>query len=123
MAERLPGESDVDLVARAMLLGLTAGDPEHTMRAYRLVQSVPALQARLFRLVWCGGQEHFEALLAHEPRTHDAELRAHVITHAVTDAMRVAAAFWLRSTRQTTLSDECAKALSYLREAFTAPSD
>ncbi len=120
LAERLPGESDVDFVARAMLAGLTAGDPARTMRAYRLVQSVPALQARLFRLVWRGGQEHFvEALLANQPRTRDAELRAHVITHAVTDVMRVAATFWLGSPRQAPLADECEKALSYLREAFT----
>ncbi|MFI6601464.1 TetR family transcriptional regulator [Nonomuraea sp. NPDC050536] len=89
LAERLPGESDVDFVARAMLAGLTAGDPERTARAYRLVQTVPALQARMFRLVWRGGQESFvEALLAGRPRARDAELRAHVITHAVTDAMR-----------------------------------
>ncbi|MGW6277171.1 TetR family transcriptional regulator [Kribbella sp. NPDC055071] len=120
LAERHPDETDVDFVARAMLAGLTAGDPARTMRAYRLVQAVPALQARLFQLVWRGGQEHFvEALLTGHPRTHDTELRAHVLTHAVTDAMRVATVFWLQSGQHTPLNEECTKALSLLRDAFT----
>lgn len=119
LAERLPDETDVDFVARAMLAGLTAGDPARTMRAYRLVQTVPALQARMFQLVWRGGQEHFvEALLAGGLRTRDAELRANVLTHAVTDAMRVAVIFWLQSGQHGSLEEECAKALSLLREAF-----
>ncbi|GAA4628297.1 TetR family transcriptional regulator [Actinoallomurus vinaceus] len=120
LAERRPGESDVDFVARAMLAGLTAGDPARKMRGYRLVQAVPALQARMFQLVWRGGQEHFvTALLADGPRTHDAELRAHVLTHAVTDAMRVAVTFWLESGQRGSLEQECEKALSFLREAFS----
>jgi AcrR family transcriptional regulator len=120
LAQRHADETDVDFVARAMLAGLTAGDPARTMRAYRLVQAVPALQARMFQLVWRGGQEHFvEALLAGRPRTRDAELRAHVLTHAVTDAMRVAVTFWLRSGQHGSLNEECTKALSFLREAFT----
>lgn len=77
----------------------------------------------MFQLVWRGGQEHFvDALLAGGPRTHDAELRAHVLTHAVTDAMRVAVTFWLRSGQHGSLDEECAKALSFLREAFTHDS-
>jgi hypothetical protein len=77
----------------------------------------------MFQLVWRGGQEHFvEALLADRPRTRDAELRAHVLTHAVTDAMRVAVAFWLRSGQPGPLNDECTKAMSFLREAFTHDS-
>jgi AcrR family transcriptional regulator len=120
LVERRPGENDVDFVARAMLAGLTAGDPARQKRGYRLVQAVPALQARMFQLVWRGGQEHFvSALLADGPRTRDAELRAHVLTHAVTDAMRVAVTFWLESGRHGSLAQECEKALSFLREAFS----
>ncbi|WAL64951.1 TetR family transcriptional regulator [Amycolatopsis cynarae] len=119
LAARLPGESDVDFLARAMIAGLTAADPERTLRGYRLVQAVPALQARMFQLVWRGGQEHFvEALLGDQPRTRDVELRAHVLTHAVTDALRVAATFWLDSGQRGSLHKECAKALGFLREAF-----
>jgi hypothetical protein len=110
----------VDFVARAMLAGLTASDPARALRGYRLVQAVPALQARMFQLVWRGGQEHFvTALLAGRPRTRDAELRAHVLTHAVTDAMRVAVTFWLESGQRGPLDEECKKALSFLRDAFT----
>ena len=106
-----------------MLAGLTAGDPARTMRAYRLVQSIPALQARMFQLVWRGGQEHLvEALLAGRPRTLDAELRAHVLTHAVTDAMRVAVTFWLKSGQHGPLHKECDKALSFLCGAYTRTS-
>jgi AcrR family transcriptional regulator len=120
LAERHPGETDVDFVARAMLAGLTASDPARALRGYRLVQAVPALQARMFQLVWRGGQEHFvTALLAGRPRTRDAELRAHVLTHAVTDAMRVAVTFWLESGQRGPLDQECKKALSFLRDAFT----
>jgi AcrR family transcriptional regulator len=120
LAERHPGETDVDFVARAMLAGLTASDPARALRGYRLVQAVPALQARMFQLVWRGGQEHFvTALLAGRPRTRDAELRAHVLTHAVTDAMRVAVTFWLESGQRGPLDEECKKALSFLRDAFT----
>lgn len=120
LAERHPGESDVDFVARAMLAGLTAGDPARTMRGYRLVQTVPALQARMFQLVWRGGQEHFvTALLADGPRTRDAELRAHVLTHAVTDAMRVAVTFWLEAGQHGSLEQECEKALAFMRDAFS----
>jgi AcrR family transcriptional regulator len=122
LAERHPAESDVDFVARAMPAGLTASDPARTLRAYRLVQTVPALQARMFQLVWRGGQEHFvESLLAGRPRTRDAELRAHVLTHAVTDAMRVDVTFWLQSNQRGSLDDQCKKALSHLRDAFTRP--
>ncbi|WP_214411018.1 TetR family transcriptional regulator [Sphaerisporangium fuscum] len=123
LAERRPGETDVDFVARAMLAGLSAGDPARTLRGYRLVQTVPALQARMFQLVWRGGQEHFvTALLADGPRTHDTELRAHVLTHAITDAMRVAVTFWLESGMRGPLLKECEKALSFLREAFARPA-
>lgn len=119
LAERHPDETDVDFVARAMLAGLTANDPARALRGYRLVRTVPALQARMFQLVWRGGQEHFvAALLADRPRTHDSELRAHVLTHAVTDAMRVAVTFWLESGQKGTLRKECEKALGFLREAF-----
>jgi AcrR family transcriptional regulator len=119
LAERRPGESDVDFVARAMLAGLTANDPTRALRGYRLVQGVPALQARMFQLVWRGGQDHFvQALLAGRPRTRDAELRAHVLTHAVTDAMRVAVTFWLDSDQRVPLHKECERALTLLREAL-----
>ncbi|KAA2258095.1 TetR family transcriptional regulator [Solihabitans fulvus] len=119
LAERLPGETDVDFVARAMLAGFAAGDPARAMRGYQLVQAVPALQARMFQLVWRGGQEHFfEALLAGTARTRDDELRAHVLTHAVTDAMRVAVTFWFRSGGRGSPAEECAKALALLRAAF-----
>jgi AcrR family transcriptional regulator len=124
LAERLPGETDVDFVARAMLAGLTANDSIRASRGYRLVRSVPALQARMFQLVWRGGQEHFvQALLADGPRTRDEKLRAHVLTHAVTDAMRVAATFWLESSQTGSLAEECDKALAFLRQAFAPPPD
>jgi hypothetical protein len=73
----------------------------------------------MFQLVWRGGQDHFvQALLAGRPRTRDAELRAHVLTHAVTDAMRVAVTFWLDSDQRVPLHKECERALTLLREAL-----
>lgn len=118
LSQRRSGETDSEFVARAMLAGLSAGDPERTARSYRLIQSVPSLQARMFRLMWGGDQEQFvDALLAGTERTRDAELRARVTAHAVTDTLRIAMTWWLQGNRTGTLQQACRKALSYLSEA------
>ncbi|WP_222932687.1 TetR family transcriptional regulator [Nocardia yunnanensis] len=117
LSHRHPGETDSEFVARAMLAALTAGDPERTARSYRLIQSVPSLQARMFRLMWGGDQEQFvDALLDGTERTRDAELRARVTAHAVTDTLRVAVTWWLQGNQTGTLAQACRKALSYLAE-------
>ncbi len=118
LSRRRSGETDAEFVARAMLAGLTAGDPGRTARSYRLIQSVPSLQARMFRLMWGGDQEQFvDALLDGTERTRDAELRARVTAHAVTDTLRVAVTWWLQGNQTGTLLQACQKALSYLSEA------
>jgi len=45
-----------------------------------------------------------------------------VLTHAVTDAMRVAVTFWLKSGQHGPLHKECDKALSFLCGAYTRTS-
>ncbi|MET8878410.1 TetR family transcriptional regulator [Nocardia sp. NPDC004604] len=118
LSQRHPGESDAEFVTRAMLAGLIAGDPERTARSYRLIQSVPALQARMFRLMWGSDQQQFvDALLEGTEQTRDAELRARVIAHAVSDTLRIAVTWWLQGHQTGTLADACGKAMSYLSEA------
>ncbi|MGF6882569.1 AcrR family transcriptional regulator [Nocardia sp. GAS34] len=120
LSQRRPGETDAEFITRAMLAGLTAGDPERTARSYRLIQSVPALQARMFRLMWGADHEPFvDALLDGVERTRDAELRARVIAHAVSDTLRIAVTWWLQGHQSGTLIDACNKAMSYLSEAVT----
>lgn len=122
LAERRPNETDADFVARSMITALTARGPERARRGYQLVQATPALQSRMYQLVW-RDQEHIaEALLAGSPRTPDAEFRAHVVTHAVTDAIRVAVTFWIQSGQRGPVSSQCERAMAFLREAFATGS-
>jgi AcrR family transcriptional regulator len=118
LAERRPNETDADFVARSMITALTARSPERARCGYQLVRTTPALQSRMYQLVW-RDQEHIaEALLAGSPRTPDTEFRAHVVTHAVTDAIRVAVAFWIQSGQRGPVSSQCERAVAFLREAF-----
>lgn len=118
LADRRPNETDVDFVARAMIAALSAHRPDRARRRYQLVQATPALQARIYQLVWRDQEHIVEALLAGSPRTPDAELRAHVVTHAVSDAIRVAVTFWIQSGQHGPVSSQCERAVALLREAF-----
>ncbi|HEY2832165.1 MAG TPA: TetR family transcriptional regulator [Sporichthyaceae bacterium] len=119
LARRRADESDVDFIARAMLGAIHVLNTEHISLVYELIQTVPALQARLFQQIWRGGQEEFiDALLVGRRRTADNELRARVITHAVGDAIRLGAVSWLQAGQRGSLARECNKALAHLRQAF-----
>jgi AcrR family transcriptional regulator len=121
LAQRRADESDVDFVARAMLAAISVLNTEHISLVYELIQTVPALQARLFQQIWRGGQDEFiDALLVGRRRTPDNELRARVITHAVGDAIRLGAVSWLQAGQRGSLARECNKALAHLRQAFAA---
>lgn len=119
LVERRSGETDVDFVARVMTTALTARRPERARRGYQLLQTTPALQSRMYQLVWHDRGHITEALLASSPRTPGTELRARIITHAVTDAIRVAVAFWIQSGQRGPVSSHCERAMAYLREAFS----
>jgi AcrR family transcriptional regulator len=119
LAERRPAETDVDFVARAMAVSLAARGPERARRGYRLIQATPALQARIHQLVWRDQDVIVQALLRDAPRTPEAAFRARVVTHAVTDAIRVAVSVWLQSGEAGgPLDARCEQALAFLREAF-----
>jgi AcrR family transcriptional regulator len=121
LADRQRGESDVDLLARAMLAGVAALDPAHLRLAHGLVDTVPALQARLYQLIWRGGHDQVvDALLAGRRHTADADLRARVLTHAVADAMQLGVMSWLQSGQRGSLVSQCRKAVDHLRQAFNA---
>jgi AcrR family transcriptional regulator len=118
LAHRRPGENDVDFVTRSMTAALTARGPDRARRGYELIKATPALQARIHQLVWRDQDVIVEALLRDAPQTAEARFRAQVITHAVTDAIRVAVSVWLRSADVAPLESRCEQALGYLREAF-----
>ena len=118
LAHRHPGENDVDFVTRSMTAALTARGPDRARRGYELIKATPALQARIHQLVWRDQDVIVEALLRNAPQTAEAQFRAQVITHAVTNAIRVAVSVWLRSADVAPLEARCEQALGYLREAF-----
>jgi AcrR family transcriptional regulator len=121
LAQRQPGESDLEALSRAMLAGAAALDPAHLRLAHGLVDTVPALQARLYQLIWRGGHDQVvDALLAGRRRTADADLRARVLTHAVADAMQLGVMSWLQSGQRGSLTLQCRKALDHLRQAFAS---
>ncbi len=122
LADRRPGEGDVDVVARAMITALAARRPDRVRRGYRLIQATPALQARIFQLSW-NDQEYFvDTLIGDAPRTPDAELRTRVVVHAVTSAIRAAVGVWIQAGQPGSLEEQCASAMAVLRDAVTASS-
>ena len=64
LAEDQPDETDADFVARTLIAALTARRPERARRGYHLIQATPALQARIYQLVWRDQEGIVQALLA-----------------------------------------------------------
>ena len=130
LAEDRPDEADVDFVARTLIAALTARRPERARRGYRLIQSTPALQARIYQLVWRDQEGIVQALLARStarrpgggPSARDAELRARVITVAVSDAIRTGVGAWIQAGQRGPVDKWCQHSLAMLREALTERS-
>jgi AcrR family transcriptional regulator len=128
LAENHPDETDVDFVARTLIAALMARRPERARRGYHLVQATPALQARIYQLVWHDQETIVQALLARgatrrsgrgtSPR--DAELRARIVTVAVSDAIRIGVGAWVRAGQHGPVNKYCQRALATLREALAA---
>lgn len=118
LADRQPDESDVDFVARAMITALTARRPDRVRRGYRLIQATPALQARVYQLAWNDQEYLVDVLIADAPRTPEVELRARVIAHAVTSAIRAAVGIWIQSGQPGPLAAQCERGMAVLREAI-----
>ena len=129
LAEDRPEESDVDFVARIQIAALTARRPEHARRGYHLIQATPALQARIYQLVWHDQEAIVQALLARGTSrqlgpgpARDAELRARVITVAVSDTIRIGVGAWIHAGQPGTVGPWCQRSLSMLRAALGATS-
>jgi AcrR family transcriptional regulator len=126
LAENHPDETDVDFVARTLIAALTARRPERARRGYHLIQTTPALQARIYRLVWNDQEGIVQALLARgaarrpsrDTPTRAAELRARVITVAVSDAIRIGVAAWVQSGQRGPVDKYCQQSLAMLRDAL-----
>lgn len=123
LAEERPGETDAGFVARTLIAALTARAPDRARRGYQLIQTTPALQARAFQLVWRDQEVIVQAVLARgaarRPAGPDAELRARVVTVAVSDAVRVGLAAWVQAGQPGPVQEYCERALSTLRDALT----
>jgi AcrR family transcriptional regulator len=122
LAQERPGETDAGFVARTLIAALTARRPDRARRGYQLIQTTPALQARAFQLVWRDQEVIVQALLARHPAAPDAELRARVVTVAVSDAVRVGLAAWVQAGQQGPVQEYCERALAALRDALTEPT-
>ncbi|MDR2984695.1 MAG: TetR/AcrR family transcriptional regulator, partial [Nocardiopsaceae bacterium] len=105
LAEDSPDETDVDFVARILMAALRARRPERARRGYQLIQTTPALQARIYRLVSGDQDVIVQALLARGAARQSsrgnpagaAELRARLITVAVSDAIRLGVGAWIQA--------------------------
>ena len=64
LAKDKPDETDVDFVARTLIAALLARRPERARRGYHLIQATPALEARIYQLVWRDQEGIVQALLA-----------------------------------------------------------
>ena len=124
LAEDQPDETDVDFVARTLIAALTARRPERARRGYHLIQATPALQGRIHQLVWRDQEIIVQALLARGPGrgtpAQDAELRARVITVAVSDAIRIGVGAWVQAGQRGPVDEWCQRSLAMLREALAA---
>ena len=117
-AQAPEGENDVERVVRAMTAAMTSRSPEHEARMYKLIEATPALQARIFQMMWDTQDALVDGLLGPGPRTEEAQFRALIITQTVTHAVRVVYLRWIRSGQQGSLSAECKRAIAVLRDAF-----
>jgi AcrR family transcriptional regulator len=122
LADPRDEESDVDLIVRAMLCGFQARSRERQTRAFRLVQKTPALQARLFNLIWLEQEDYVQAIAARHPPSREAMLRARVLTLSVTQAVRVGFAEYLGGRRSRSLEATCDRAIAFLRDALAPTS-
>jgi AcrR family transcriptional regulator len=128
LADDRPDETDVDFVARTLIAALTARRPERARRGYHLIQATPALQARIYQLVWRDQEGIVQALLARSTAPQpgggspapDAELRARVITVAVSDAIRTGVGAWVQAGQRGAVDEWCQHCLAMLREALAA---
>jgi AcrR family transcriptional regulator len=122
LTERLPGENDVEYIARAMVAAMTAQSSEHAIQRYRLVEATPALQSRVLQLMLGSQETLVEALLGPGSKTDEAKFRALIVSQAVANSIRIAYFAWIRSGQRGTLWKQCEKAISVLRDAFGASS-
>jgi AcrR family transcriptional regulator len=128
LAEDHPDETDVDFVARTLIAALTARRPERARRGYQLMQATPALQARIYQLTWRDQEPIVQALLARGTSrrpgrgipAQDADLRARVITVAVSDTIRIGVAAWVKAGQPGPVGTWCQHSLAMLREALAA---
>jgi AcrR family transcriptional regulator len=128
LAEEQPDETDVDFVARTLIAALMARRPERARRGYHLIQATPALEARIYQLVWRDQEGIVQALIARGTarrpgcgtRARDAELRARVITVAVSDAIRTGVGAWVQAGQRGPVDEWCQHSLAMLREALAA---
>jgi AcrR family transcriptional regulator len=128
LAEDRPDETDVDFVARTLIAAMTARRPERARRGYHLIQTTPALQARIYQLAWRDQEGIVQALLARGTArlpgrgtpALDAELRARVITVAVSDAIRTGVGAWVQAGQRGPVDTWCQHSLALLREALAS---
>jgi AcrR family transcriptional regulator len=130
LAEDHPGETDVDFVARTLIAALMVRQPERARRGYHLIQTTPALQARIYQLVWRDQEGIVQALLARGTTrrsasgrgtpARDAELRARVVNAAVSDAIRIGVGAWVQAGQRGPVDKYCQRSLAMLREALAA---
>jgi AcrR family transcriptional regulator len=120
MAERRDGESDIDLLTRAIRAVLTVSESnlERMAGMYKVIQETPAVQARALQMMIEGERKIVETLLANGDGTPEAEFRARVLAASVAAAARSAFIFWLESGQRGSLQAACDSALALLRSSF-----
>lgn len=115
LADRKPGESDVELIARAILEAMLLHE-ERIVLARRVLDATPLLHGRLLQRT----EDAADLIVANLPGAagRGAKLRARILAQSVAAAVRVAFFAWIDSGRRGTARAQCEAALDVLRDAF-----
>jgi AcrR family transcriptional regulator len=120
---RAPGESDFDVLARALRAAhaVTRSELGEASRVHELVQRTPALQVRSMQLALRWEELIVAGLLASQGsrgKSRIASLRARVLASSAIAALRVATDLWLEGGCRGSLEAQAGVALGLLRDGF-----
>ena len=121
LAARRPGESDVELIARAMLEAMLLHE-ERVVLARQIIDATPGLRGHVLHRVEQTAGLIADHLLSSGGRPgsagRDARFRAQVLAQSVAAAARLAFFAWIDAGRRGTAWAHCERALGILRDAF-----
>jgi AcrR family transcriptional regulator len=120
LAQRRPGESDVALIARAMLAAMSVHE-ERVRRARMIIEATPPLRARALQMMAETSETIADQLLRGRSRSREARFRASVLAQTVSMIVRVAFFEWIECGRRGAASVQVDRALRLLHDDLCRP--